>query len=234
MTTITLKIKDIKAVSYAMANKDMRYYLNGMQIEHNGIETRLAATDGDRMHLVRVEHNSALVCSPMQYILPREFVAQMLKVKFPKGYVKEVTLTFSGDKVAAALANGNEIISKLIDGKFPEYSRVIPSNLSGEYAYLKPEYQLDAANGLIDYSENKNLTIKIKHNGEGAAVLAYGNYLALIMPVRNHFAPLSDNPDAVWNSHLEGPELPASVPLPAGFEHNQAAVDYANKQAVAA
>lgn len=208
MTTITLKIKDIKAVSHAMANKDIRYYLNGMLVEHNGIETRLAATDGNRMHLVRVEHNSALVSEPVKYIIPRDFVAQLIKTKFLKNDIKQVTLTFSDMKVAAALPNGNEIVSKLIDGVFPDYCRVIPSSLSGEDSYLKPEYQLDAVNGMIDYSENKTITVKIKHNGEGAAVLAYGNYLALIMPVRNDFAPLSDNPDTVWTSSLAGPELP--------------------------
>lgn len=208
MTTITLNIKNIKAVSHAMANKDIRYYLNGMLVEHNGIETRLAATDGHRLHLVRVEHDSALVSEPVKYIIPRDFVAQLIKTKFSKSSVKQVTLTFSDMKVAAALPNGDEIISKLIDGVFPDYCRVIPRSLSGEYSYLKPEYQLDAVNGLIDYSENKNLTIKIKHNGEGAAVLAYENYLAVIMPVRNDFAPLSDNPDTVWTSSLAGPELP--------------------------
>lgn len=208
MTTITLKIKDIKAVSHAMANKDIRYYLNGMLVEHNGIETRLAATDGHRMHLVRVEHDSALVSEPVKYIIPRDFVAQLIKTKFSKGDVKQVNLTFSDNmKVSAALPNGDEIISKLIDGMFPNYCRVIPKNPSGEYAYLKPEYQLDAVNGMIDYSENKDLTIKIKHNGEGAAVLAYGNYLAVIMPVRNDFAPLSDNPYAEWSSSLSCPEL---------------------------
>lgn len=207
MTTITLKIKDIKAVSHAMANKDVRYYLNGMQIEHNGIETRLAATDGHRIHLVRVENNTALVSEPVKYIIPRDFILQLIKTKFSKNDIKQVTLTFSDIKVAAALPNGDEIVSKLIDGVFPDYNRVIPKNPSGEYAYLKPEYQLDAANGLIDYSENKNLTIKIKHNGEGTAVLAYGNYLALIMPVRNDFAPLSDNPYAEWSSSLSCPEL---------------------------
>lgn len=208
MTTITLNIKDIKAVSHAMANKDIRYYLNGMLVEHNGIETRLAATNGHRIHMVRVEHNSALVSEPVKYIIPRDFIAQLIKTKFSKGDVKQVTLTFSDMKVAAALPNGNEIVSKLIDGKFPDYNRVIPGSLSGEYSYLNPEYQLDAANGLIDYSENKNLTIKIKHNGEGVAVLAYGNYLAVIMPVRSGSAPLSDNPDTVWTSSLAGPELP--------------------------
>jgi len=208
MTTITVKIKDIKAVSHAMANKDIRYYLNGMLVEHNGIETRLAATDGHRMHLVRIEHNTALVSEPVKYIIPRDFVAQLIKTKFSKNDIKQVTLTFSDMKVAAALPNGDEIISKLIDGVFPDYCRVIPSSLSGEDSYLKPEYALDAANGLIDYSENKNLTVKIKHNGMGTAVLAYGNYLALIMPVRSEFAPVSDNPDTVWTSSLAGPELP--------------------------
>lgn len=208
MTTITLKIKDIKAVSYAMANKDIRYYLNGMLVEHNGIETRLVATDGHRIHLVRVEHNRALVSEPVKYIVPRDFVAQILKTKFSKSAIKQVTLTFSDMKVAAALPNGNEIVSKLIDGKFPNYYHIIPKNLSGEYAYLNPEYQLDAVNGLIDYSENKTITVKIKHNGEGSAVLAYENYLAVIMPVRSKFAPVSDNPDTVWTSSLAGPELP--------------------------
>lgn len=231
MTTIKIKIKDIKAVSHAMANKDIRYYLNGMLVEHNGIETRLAAMNSHRIHLVRVEHDSALVSEPVKYIIPRDFILQLIKTKFSKNDIKQVTLTFSEGKVSAAMPNGNEIVSKLVDGVFPNYCRAIPGKLSGEYAYLKPEYQLDAMNGLIDYSENKNLTVKIKHNGEGAAVLAYGNYLAVIMPVRNDFAPLSDNPDAVWTSILAGPE---SVPLPAGFEHNQAAVDYANSQPVAA
>jgi DNA polymerase-3 subunit beta len=234
MTTITLKINNIKAVSYAMGNKDLRYYINAVLVEHNGIETRLVATDGHRMHLVRVEHNNALVSEPVKYIIPRDFILQLLKIKFPKGYTKEVTLTFSGDKVSAALPNGNEIVSKLVDGMFPDYCRVIPSSLSGEYAYLKPEYQLDAVHGLIDYSENKTLTIKIKHNGEGAAVLSYGNYLVLIMPMRVDHSQLSDNPYTAWSSSLAAPESTAPAPLPTGFEHNQAAVDYANNQAVAA
>lgn len=211
MTTITLKIKDIKAVSHAMANKDIRYYLNGMLVEHNGIETRLAATDGHRLHLVRVEHDNALVSEPVKYIIPRDFVAQLIKTKFSKNDIKQVTLTFSDMKVAAALPNGGEIISKLINGVFPDYCRVIPKNPSGEYAYLNPEYQLDAVNGLIDYSGSKTITVRIKHNGEGAAVLAYENYLAVIMPIRSESAPVSDNPDTVWTSSLAGPELPAKV-----------------------
>ena len=211
MTTITLKIKDIKAVSYAMGNKDIRYYLNGMLVEHNGVETRLAATDGHRIHLVRVEHNNALVSEPVKYIVPRDFILQLIKTKFSKYAIKQFTLTFSDMKVSAALPNGGEIISKLIDGTFPDYCRVIPRSLSGEYSYLNPEYQLDAVNGLIDYSENKTIAVRIKHNGEGAAVLAYKNYLAVIMPVRSESAPVSDNPDTVWTSSLAGPELPAKA-----------------------
>ena len=211
MTTITLKIKDIKAVSYAMGNKDIRYYINGMLVDHNGIETRLVATDGHRLHLVRVEHSSEFVSEPVKYIVPRDFILQLIKTKFSKYAIKQVTLTFSDMKVAAALPNGGEIISKLIDGTFPDYCRVIPRSLSGEYSYLNPEYQLDAVNGLIDYSENKTIAVRIKHNGEGAAVLAYKNYLAVIMPVRSESAPVSDNPDTVWTSSLAGPELPAKA-----------------------
>jgi hypothetical protein len=117
---------------------------------------------------------------------------------------------------------------------FPDYSRVIPSSLSGEDSYLKPEYILDATNGLIDYSENKTLTVKIKHNGIGTAALAYGNYLALIMPMRVDHSQLSDNPYTAWSSSLAAPESTTPAPLPTGFEQNQATVDYANRQVVAA
>jgi DNA polymerase III sliding clamp (beta) subunit (PCNA family) len=232
MTTITLKIKDIKAVSHAMGNKDLRYYLNGVLVEHNGIETRLVATDGHRLHGVRIEHDNALLSEPVGYIIPRDFVMQLLKTKFSKKDEKQVTLTFSEDKVSVTLPNGNSIISKLIDGKFVDYRKAIPKTFSGEYAYLNPQYQLDAVNGLNDYSENKNIVIKIQHNGDGAAILAYGNYIALIMPVMTNYAPLSDNPYAEWTSSMAVPESTESVTLPAGFEHDQSAVD--NMQAVAA
>jgi DNA polymerase-3 subunit beta len=228
MTTITLKIKDIKAVSHAMGNKDLRYYLNGMLIEHNGIETRLVATDGHRLHAVKIFQYNAPLSEQVEYIIPRDFVMQLIKTKFPKGNNKELTLTFSNDKVEVALPNGNSIVSKLIDGKFVDYRKVIPKELSGEYAYLNPQYQLDAVNGLIDYSEDKNITIKIKHNGNRVAMLAYEYYLALIMPVIGEGVPLSNNPYTAWTSGLYSPKSIESVSLPDGFEHNQSAVDYAN------
>lgn len=50
MTTIIIPQHAIHAVSFAMGNKDIRYYLNGMLIEHNGAETRMIATNGHRLH----------------------------------------------------------------------------------------------------------------------------------------------------------------------------------------
>jgi DNA polymerase-3 subunit beta len=226
--TITLSIKDIKAVSHAMANNDIRYYLNSICIEHNGLQTRIIATDGHRLHIVRVEHPDGEHCAPVQYLLPDTMVKTIIKCKAPRhDKRKEAVLVFSDGKVSVTLPDGTESIAKLIDGRFPDYSRVIPQAVSGEYACINQDYVTDALQGYRDYMESKNCYIALKHGGTGCAVLVAGNYLAVVMPMRGD---ISTDPDSFWHSQLAGP---VAVPLPEGFEDQQGAVDYANSQAVA-
>lgn len=126
-TTIRLSQKDLKEllarVQYAMAQQDIRYYLNGLLIVLQGKELSLAATDGHRLSVVSTtldheyEKNEA--------ILPRKAVLELFKL-----------LTDSDDEVEISLASSQvrfrfgqlEIYSKLIDGRFPDYNRAIPEN----------------------------------------------------------------------------------------------------------
>ena len=72
--------KDLRAVSLAMAVKDIRYYLQGVYIEANGAETRLIATDGHRLHMV-IQEESGPVVEPVTFIMPADMVKKCLTAK---------------------------------------------------------------------------------------------------------------------------------------------------------
>jgi DNA polymerase-3 subunit beta len=109
-------------VQYAMAQQDIRYYLNGLLVLAEDQQLRLVATDGHRL-----AYASSALDSPVPHqevILPRKTVLELSKLL---GDVEDpVAITISGTQAAFAFG-GVELVSKLVDGKFPDYTRVIPS-----------------------------------------------------------------------------------------------------------
>lgn len=128
--TLTLRLsqkqfkRQLALVQYAMAQQDIRYYLNGLLLVVQGNELRLVATDGHRLAyasetLERTEQERT------EAILPRKAVLELSRQLADNDEALEITLTptqarFTFDNV--------EFISKLIDGKFPDYERVIPQH----------------------------------------------------------------------------------------------------------
>lgn len=184
-TQITLKQSAIKAVSFAMAKNDIRYYLNGMCIQHNGEETRIIATDGHRLHMVRVEHKDGLVIDPIECIIPDTLVNTIIKAKASRhDKIREVILTIDGDKVSAVLPDGTEAISKLIDGKFPDYTRVIPESFNGQPAQYNIGYVSDIFAGHMAYHEVKRPLVGFNYNGDSCGGICYAGFCAIVMPLR--------------------------------------------------
>lgn len=182
---ITIKHKDLKAVSFAMAKKDIRYYLSGVLIESNGQETRLVATDGHRLNAVAVTDDGAELVDPVSVILPAAFVKALLKAKFPRGFRKEFSLTIEGDTIKADLPDGMQATCKAIDGKFPDYWRVIPDECSGEYATLNPYYALQAKEAWGAYIESDPINAPdFAYNGNSASMIACDGFVAVVMPCR--------------------------------------------------
>lgn len=180
---ITIHQNELKAVSYAMAVKDIRYYLNGLLIESNGAETRLVATDGHRLHAVVSFDKDALIVDPVQIILPASFVKTLLKAKLRKG--ESFNININGNKASCALPDGTEVVCSGIDGKFPGYLRVIPQTLSGEYRPCNPLYILDAHEGVLAYLNNKKANPPdLVYNGDSMAMLAVDRFVAVVMPWR--------------------------------------------------
>lgn len=122
---ITLSQKAFKRqlaqVSYAMAQQDIRYYLNGLLLIVEGNELRLVATDGHRLAFAASAIESELPRT--EAILPRKTVMELARQLADSDDVLEVIL--AGNQAVFRFGS-IELVSKLIDGKFPDYERVIP------------------------------------------------------------------------------------------------------------
>lgn len=113
----------IDRTSFAMAQQDVRYYLNGMLLELSSTNLRAVATDGHRLATSWTTIDGP--SESQQIILPRKGVLELAKLlSDPEASVE---LSFSGNHLRAHTENFT-FTSKLVDGKFPDYSRVIPKN----------------------------------------------------------------------------------------------------------
>ncbi len=114
----------IDRTAYAMAQQDVRYYLNGMLFEFGSQVLTTVATDGHRLALARESLNEGDVQS-RQCIVPRKGVLEMARLLSDSDGPCTLTL---GDHHIRLSVDGYVFTSKLIDGKFPDYNRVIPRN----------------------------------------------------------------------------------------------------------
>ncbi len=113
----------IERTHFAMAQQDVRYYLNGLLLEIDGTHLRAVATDGHRLACYEIEGETNPITLKQQIIVPRKAVQEMLRLLVDTN--DEIILKLSDNHVRAMLGN-IRFTSKLIDGKFPDYQRVIP------------------------------------------------------------------------------------------------------------
>jgi len=111
----------LKQVEFAMAQQDIRYYLNGLLLEIKDGHLNLVGTDGHRLSFTSTATNTTI--SNQEVILPRKTVIELIKLLEDSD--DELAIEFAANQVSFEFA-GIKIISKIIDGKFPDYSRVIP------------------------------------------------------------------------------------------------------------
>jgi DNA polymerase-3 subunit beta len=113
--------KLISSVIYSMAQQDIRYYLNGVLFVIENNKLCLVATDGHR--LAYAESFIESVNTKFEFILPRKAVAELSKnlIEADEKIIFEV-----GEKQVKTSLNDITLVSKLIDGKFPDFQRVIP------------------------------------------------------------------------------------------------------------
>lgn len=128
-TSLFLPQRDLKRiieqVSFAMAQKDVRYYLNGLLLEVQGKELRAVATDGHRLAKAKVAILSEVESEDIYHvILPRKIALELPKIL--NNSDEPITLSLKPRHVELE-CDGLSLISRKIDGKFPDYNQVIPS-----------------------------------------------------------------------------------------------------------
>lgn len=117
----------IGAVSFAISTEETRYYLNGIFMHPTETGMMFVATDGHRLakRFVPIE-NAHLVAGGV--IIPRKTIAALTKVLPKDG---DISIEWNENKIVFSLPS-TKILSKLIDGQFPDYQRVIPQSNSTE------------------------------------------------------------------------------------------------------
>lgn len=126
----------IEKTHFSMAQQDVRYYLNGMLLETGGKHLRAVATDGHRLALCEAEIDGSSL-TEQQVIVPRKGVLELQRLMDGDGVLN---IELGANHVRIQL-EGIRFTSKLIDGRFPEYERVIPKESSNELTADKSAFR---------------------------------------------------------------------------------------------
>lgn len=131
----------VDKVGFAMAQQDVRYFLNGMLLEVTADHLRTVATDGHRLAMCTLESGVEGV-ERLQVIVPRKGVLEISRLLDDAEH--QVALSVSENHLCVT-HGGYSLTSRLIDGKFPDYEKVIPGDVSktivGDRDTLKLAFQ---------------------------------------------------------------------------------------------
>ncbi|NOQ77920.1 MAG: DNA polymerase III subunit beta [Gammaproteobacteria bacterium] len=118
----------IDATQFSMANQDVRYYLNGLLFEIYNEELRTIATDGHRLAFSYVASLTNLINIPkdttQQLIVPRKAITELNRLLSDTDEIINVSISASHLNI---IFKHLSFTTKLIDGRFPDYQRVIPA-----------------------------------------------------------------------------------------------------------
>lgn len=180
---ITIDHSVIKALLICAAKQDVRYYLKGVLVDARASDVTLVTTDGHRMLAYPVATDAIEALAPGQYIIPREALEAVKPCKAGR-----VTLPIT---IEIDVAHGREnkitgatsAVTPLIDGKFPDWRRVMPKTVSGEPAQYQAEYLGDFGR-IAELLGTKHP--HVHHNGSSAAIVGnLGAALGVLMPMRS-------------------------------------------------
>ena len=149
---------------FASSNEETRYYLNGLYIHtaslNNKNYLRVVATDGHRLAQYQISSPPTITKNNFGVIVPKKLIFELRKLI---DEVKEnVKIDLSERKIRFSF-NETIIVSKLIDGKFPDYEKVIPKNASNTFSINRKKF-LESINRISTISSEKSKAIKLNLN----------------------------------------------------------------------
>ncbi len=161
----------IEKTRFAISTEETRYYLNGIYLHDvaSGSFLRAVATDGHRLAQAQLQRPAGAEGMP-GVIVPRKTVQEI--VKLVEGEAGEVTISLSSSKIRFAVGN-LVVTSKLIDGTFPDYERVIPRN-NEKHLSVDRKLFADAVDRVSTISLEKSRAVKLSV-ADGKVSLAVNN-----------------------------------------------------------
>lgn len=132
--TIRLPQKELKSMIrktiFAVSTEDIRAAINGIKLELKDKKLRFVATDGRRLALMESEVDSELEINDV--IIPHKVLSELLKILSDEG---EMELSLSENQIYFKV-DDIELLSRLIDGKFPDYTQVIPKDYERKVVFF--------------------------------------------------------------------------------------------------
>jgi DNA polymerase-3 subunit beta len=163
----TLK-KMMEKTAFAMANQDVRYYLNGLLFDFSGDQLKAVATDGHRLAICDLE-SSVDIAGDRQLIVPRKGVMELSRML--SGDADEVTLAIGRNHIRLVKDN-TTFTSKLIDGRFPDYRAVIPVGADKQMLVDKSAF-IQALQRAAILSNEKYKGVRLEAAGSTIKIIAH-------------------------------------------------------------
>lgn len=140
LASFTLPQKTLKhliaMVHFSMAQQDIRYYLNGLLLVVDGKQVIAVATDGHRLAYCAVE-TDGVVAERQEVIVPRKSILELQRLLDDSDAL--VTIDIAANQVRFSF-DTIELVSKLVEGKFPDYQRVIPSGYTKSFSIGRDDW----------------------------------------------------------------------------------------------
>ena len=157
----------IQKTAFSMAQQDVRYYLNGMLWELSNKSLKAVATDGHRLAVADIDIQQSTTEEDHQVIVPRKGILELTKLLSHDDDSATLELEFGSNHVRAA-ADNLIFVSKLVDGKFPDYRRVLPKG--GDKLVLADRQLLKAAltrAAILSNEKFRGVRFSLEHNMVG-------------------------------------------------------------------
>ena len=168
--TFTLRQKDLKdglrKTSYAISTDETRYVLNGILFSFKDNKLTLVATDGRRLALVDIELEFPR-SHEVDIILPTKAVTELARLVSEEG---DIRMSVSENQVAFEV-NGTLLVSKLIEGNYPNYRQVIPPEAK-ERITLERESFLNTVHRVSLLSSEKSNSVKLVFSKNNIDIIA--------------------------------------------------------------
>ena len=154
-----------------MAHQDVRYYLNGLLLEIDSSRIRAVATDGHRLAMTDKAVEITLD-APRQCIVPRKGVLEIVRLLNPNSTTAQIAV---GENHFRVTSGNQSLTTKLVDGRFPDYERVIPRETDNRVVASRESLRAVLRRASILSNEKfrgirlilkKNLLTAVAHNPE--------------------------------------------------------------------